>query len=105
MISNSIRARQVILLAGLLLIEGRVPAASIAFLAKSYLDLSGFEVDKRGITTAQMAINYGCTPQAGRKHAKILGHHNLLQRAGGSKRWKFNWDELSRLNNLASLDI
>ena len=94
------RAKQVILLAGLLLLEGDVPPASIAFLAKSYISLSDVDSAARGLTTKIMSDNYGCVPQAGRRHVLILEHHDILIRCE-HKRWKFNWDQLTKLNDLA----
>lgn len=94
------RAKQVVLLAGLLLLEGKVPPASIAFLAKSYLSLSDVDSANRGLTIKSMSDNYGCTPQSGRKHVFTLVHHDILIRRG-HKRWQFNWEQLSKLNDLA----
>ena len=94
------RAKQVVLLAGLLLLEGDVPPASIAFLAKSYLSLSDVDSAGRGLTIKIMSDNYGCTPQSGRKHVVILERHDILIRHE-YKRWQFNWDQLTKLNDLA----
>jgi len=92
------RAKQVILLAGLLLLEGEVPPTSVAFLIKSYLSLSDIDEAGRGLTIKTMSDNYGCTPQSGRKHVLILARHDILVRPE-HKRWKFNWEHLSRLND------
>ena len=94
------RAKQVILLAGLLLLEGEVPPAAIAFLAKSYLSLSDVDSANKGLTIKIMSDNYGCTPQSGRKHVFTLVQHDILIRHG-HKRWQFNWEQLTKLNDLA----
>ena len=94
------RAKQVILLAGLLLLEGEVPPAAVAFLAKSYLSLSDVDSANRGLSIKVMSDNYGCVPQSGRKHVFTLARHGILIRCG-RKRWQFNWDQLIKLNDLA----
>ena len=104
MIHSKMKAKQVILLAGLLLVEGKVPPMSVAFLAKSYIDFSDISKVGAGLSLARMGRNYGCTKQSASKHAKILEHHGLLIRVAHSQ-WNFNWDVVSRLNKLANLDI
>ena len=104
MITSKLKAKQVVLLAGLLLVEGDVPPASVAFLAKSYIDLSDITKIDDGMSSAAMGRNYGCSRQAALKHVKILEHHGLLIKVHRLK-WKFNWDVVSRLNDLANLDI
>lgn len=104
MIHSELRAKQVILLAGLLLVEGKVPPATIAFLARSYLDFSDIDEYPDGLSAAHMGKNYMCTKQAALKHVAELERNDILVRARYRK-WKFNWDVLSRLNDLDKIDI
>jgi hypothetical protein len=100
---SSTKARELILLAGLLLLERKVPPQSISFLVRSYYDLADLD-NPNGITVRQMSDNYGCTPQAGSKHAKILLHYKVLVRVG-YRNWAFNWEATERLNDLSKISF
>lgn len=102
---SPVKAKQIILLGGLLLLEGNVNPRSVAFLIKSYLDLSDLDNVTRGVTVKKMSDNYGCTPQSGIKHVKELSFRGVLVRSSNHKGWKFNWDYLKKLNNLDQLDF
>lgn len=101
---NVTKAKQIILLGGLMLLDGKVAPVSVAFLLRSYQALSDIDSNARGLTVKQMSDNYGCRPQSGIKHVKHLARNDVLIRTE-HKRWKFNWDHLIRLNNLDQIDI
>lgn len=104
MIVSAARAKQLILLGGLFLLEGEVRPTAVAFLLKSYLDLSDMDNNKHGITIKLMSDNYGCTPQSGKKHVQELVYKKVLIRKG-YQCYQFNWDYLSRLNNLDQINF
>ena len=101
---SATRAKQLILLGGLFLLEGNIHPRSVAFLVKSYLDLSDLDTNKRGLTIKRMSDNYGCMPQSGSKHVKELTRKGVLLRTK-NKRYQFNWEYLSRLNNLDQINF
>ncbi len=104
MTTSAIKMKQLILLGGLLLLEGNVAPASVAFLLKSYLDLSNIDAGKSGLTIKRMSDNYECKPQSGKKHVVELTRNNVLIR-NDRGRYQFNWEYLSRLNNLDQINF
>ena len=97
--TSKVKMRQLILLVGLLLVEGKVPPTAISFLAKSYLDFADLDITKKGLTMKRMSANYGCVPQTGSKHVKNLVKHGVLIRVS-AQAWRFNWDYVKELNKL-----